>query len=125
MVLDVKRKEFAIEYVQTGNASQAFKKAFPERAKNMSVSTITTSASRMLTNVDNQSEIEKQRCLIERAASKAAVRIGKLVESEDESIALNTSKWLFEQVHGKAMQKSLNLNVNMDAESILDQLQPS
>lgn len=62
-------------------------------------------ASELVTNRDVQLDIEEQRKKLEAVASKAVLRLDQHVDSEDERISLDASKYAVDQVHGKATQK--------------------
>lgn len=50
-------------------------------------------------------EIEAQKQEMARLSAHATARIGQLIQSDDEQVALNASKFTYEQVHGKATVK--------------------
>lgn len=103
------KKKFAREYAKTDNGTQAILRAFPEIT---SPASARVKASRLLTNDNIKMEIQYQKNAISMLASRAVNRIGTLIESDDEAIAGTNSRWVYEQVHGKAVQKSTSLNVN-------------
>ena len=105
------KKVFSEVYARTDNGAKAVREAYPELA-NSSVQSVSTKAGRLLKNAEVVNHIEYQRSKLERIASHAVDRIEDHVESDDDNISLNASKFVIEQVHGKAMQKSSNVNFN-------------
>jgi phage terminase small subunit len=109
------QKKFAKEYAKTDNGRKAIERAFPEN-KNSSDNYKRLKAHRLITNDNIQREIEYQKNAIAMLASRAVNRVGTLIDSEKEDIALRSSTWVYEQVHGKAMQKSTSVNINFTQE---------
>ena len=107
-VLTPANKVFVDEYAKTNNGTQSALKAFP----NIQPDSARVKAVRLLANDNVVNHIEYQRSKLERIASHAVDRIEDHVESDDDNISLNASKFVIEQVHGKAMQKSSNVNFN-------------
>jgi phage terminase small subunit len=99
------QKKFSEVYARTDNGTEAVRQAYPEMAGKSSQNTLRVKAHRMLTNDNVYEDIQAQKQRLEQIASSATKRIQQLVHSEDESIALNSSKFAIEQVHGKATVK--------------------
>ena len=104
------KKKFAEAYSKTDNGVKSVDIAYPDN--NYTYGSKATIANRLLKNVEVVNHIEYQRSKLERIASHAVDRIEDHVESDDDNISLNASKFVIEQVHGKAMQKSSNVNFN-------------
>ena len=69
-------------------------------------------ASRLLKNDNVVDQVEYQRSKLERIGNRAVDKIEEHVESDDSNVSFNASKFVIEQVHGKAVQKSSNVNFN-------------
>lgn len=110
-VLTPAKKVFSEVYAKTDNGAQAVRTAFPELA-NSSVQSVSTKAGRLLKNVEVVNHIEYQKNKLERIASQAVDKIEDHIESDDSGVSLNASKFVIEQVHGKAVQKSSSVNFN-------------
>jgi phage terminase small subunit len=95
-------KKFAHHYAISNNATQAVLKAFPHITSPASAG---VKGTRLLKNDRIIMEIEAQKAELEAISSRAVVRIGELVDSEKEAIALEASKFTIDHVHGKATQK--------------------
>lgn len=108
------KKKFSEVYAKTDNGAQAVREAYPELA-NSSVQSVSTKAGRLLKNAEVINHIEYQKNKLERIASQAVDRIEEHVESDDNNVSLNASKFVIEQVHGKAVQKSSSVNFNFTA----------
>lgn len=105
------KKVFSEVYAKTDNGAKAVRAAYPELA-NSSVQSVSTKAGRLLKNAEVLNHIEYQKNKLERIASQAVDRIEEHVESDDSNVSLNASKFVIEQVHGKAVQKSSSVNFN-------------
>lgn len=105
------KKVFSEVYAKTDNGAQAVREAYPELA-NSSVQSVSTKAGRLLKNVEVVNQIEYQRSKLERIGNRAVDKIEEHVESDDSNVSLNASKFVIEQVHGKAVQKSSSVNFN-------------
>lgn len=104
-------KKFSEVYAKTNNGSQAITEAFPE-LKNSSPQYKSLKAQRMLKNDVIINHVEYQKNKLERIASQAVDKIEDHIESDDSNVSLNASKFVIEQVHGKAVQKSSSVNFN-------------
>lgn len=104
------KKKFAQVYAQSDNGTQAVKEAYKE--SNLTNGSARVKAHRLLTDDNVLMEIEVQKAKMEENASKAVLKIGQLIESEDESIAGANSRWAYEQVHGKATQQIKSTSVS-------------
>ncbi len=105
------KKVFSEVYAKTDNGAQAVREAYPELA-NSSVQSVSTKAGRLLKNVEVVNQIEYQRNKLEILASRSVDRVADLIESDNEAIATTNAWKTIEQVQGKAMQKSSNVNFN-------------
>jgi phage terminase small subunit len=95
------QKVFADHYAKSDNATQAARIAYP----GLSEQTYPVKGHRLLRNDNVIMEIEAQKTELEAISSRAVLRIGELVDSEKEAIALEASKFTIDHVHGKATQK--------------------
>jgi len=101
-------KKFVDVYAKTNNGTKAALEAFPHLTKGSAG----VKANRMLNNDKIVNHIEYQRNKLEQLATKAVQRVESLIQSDNEMVA-STNVWkTIEQVQGKAMQKSTNVNVN-------------
>jgi len=103
------RKHFAKLYVfgdkdkgiKPNNGTRAYMESHgesrPEVAK--------VRASELVTNSNVQLDIEQQRKKLESVASKGILALDRHVDSEDERVSLDASKFAIDHVHGKATQK--------------------
>ena len=103
------KKKFSEVYAKTDNATEAVRQAFPEVSSN---EVARVKAHRLLTNDNVSAEVEYQKNKLEILASKAVNRVEQLIESDNEAIATTNAWKTIEQVQGKAMQKSSNVNFN-------------
>ena len=105
------KKVFSEVYAKTDNGAKAVRAAYPELA-NSSVQSVSTKAGRLLKNAEVVNHIEYQRNKLEQLATRAVNKVEDLIESDNEQIATTNTWKVIEQVHGKAMQKSSNVNFN-------------
>ncbi len=103
-------KKFAEVYAKTGNGVKAVEEAYPDR--NLTYGSKAVQATRMLKNANIVNHIEYQRNKLEQLATRSVERVADLIESENEAIATTNAWKTIEQVQGKAMQKSSNVNFN-------------
>ena len=103
---------FLEAYAQTGNATGAMQIARPELAKNVA----NNAAHRMLQKPDVQAKLEAK---LQRMSNQALKTIKSSLTSENEQIATSSAKWVVEQVHGKAINRNVNLNGTVSVEDIL------
>jgi hypothetical protein len=57
---------------------------------------------------------------MQRSAIRAIERVGELVESPDERIAIKASMFLIDHVRGKALQRSESKHLNLNIQSVLE-----
>lgn len=88
--------------------------AQPELALNKNYANV--KGRRLLKKTDVQEKIQKK---MERMSNKAIKRIDTLIQSDDESIATTNSWRVVEQVRGKAVTRSINLNATATIEDAL------
>ena len=113
-ILTPAKKKFSEVYAKTDNGIKSVDMAFPE-LRDSSPQYKSLKANRMLKNDLVINHIEYQKNKLERIASQAVDRIEEHVESDDSNVSLNASKFVIEQVHGKAVQKSSSVNFNFTA----------
>lgn len=104
------KRKFAEAYSRTDNGVKSVDIAYPDN--NYTYGSKATIANRLLKNVEVVNHIEYQKNKLERIASQAVDKIEEHVESDDSNVSLNASKFVIEQVHGKAVQKSSSVNFN-------------
>ena len=107
-VLTPANKKFVEEYAKTNNGTQSVLKAFP----NVTPESARVKAVRLLANDSVINQVEYQRSKLERIGNRAVDKIEEHVESDDSNVSFNASKFVIEQVHGKAVQKSSSVNFN-------------
>lgn len=112
-VLTPANKRFSEIYAKTNNGTKAVLEAF--EGNNYTVASAGVKATRLLKNDSIVNHIEYQKNKLERIASQAVDKIEEHVESDDNNVSLNASKFVIEQVHGKAVQKSSSVNFNFTA----------
>jgi len=104
------KKKFVEVYSRTNNGIKAVTEAFPDRELTYGSKAVT--ATRLLKDVNVVNHIEYQRNKLELIANRAVDRVEEHVESDDSNVSFNASKFVIEQVHGKAVQKSSSVNFN-------------
>lgn len=108
------QKRFAHAFAGSNNATKATREAFP-LLKSSTRQSLAVKGHRMLNNVNVLNEIQDQKARLAVIASKAVNKIGQLVDSDKEGIALDASKYAIDQSLGKATvkieQKSAHVQV--------------
>lgn len=120
--LTAAKRKFVEEYAKTDNGAEAVRRAYPE-LKNSSVSYLSTKAGRLLKNDEIVNHLEYQKQKMERLATKVVDKMEEHIQSDDASISLQAGKFVFEQVHGKATQKSISITATDSLEEVLKRLQ--
>lgn len=105
---------FAEVYARTNSPKQAMIAAQPSIEATPHYASI--KASRMLQRTDVQDKIQHK---LERMSVKAIKNIDSLMTSDDEQIKLKSNIWVAEQVRGKAVTRSINLNASASIEDAL------
>jgi phage terminase small subunit len=103
------KKKFAEVYAKTDNASEAVRQAF-ESAPLMSQGSISVKATRLLRNDSVSQEIANQKIKMEKLATKAVEVIGNTLLTDDERLAYDAGRWVYEQTHGKATQRTESIS---------------
>lgn len=96
-------QEFARQYAMTNNGAASVRAAFP--GKEYTPGSTWTKANTLLRNVQVQDSIEEQRRKLEALGSKSIARVDRLIDSDDENVAGQNSRFVIEQTHGKATQR--------------------
>ena len=104
------KKKFVEVYAKTDNGVKAVTEAYPDR--NLTYGSKAVTATRMLKDVNIINHIEYQRNKLELIANRAVDKVEEHVESDDSNVSFNASKFVIEQVHGKAVQKTSSVNFN-------------
>lgn len=112
---------FAKEYAKDTNGTKAALKVYPH----LTPESAANKAYRLLKNNDVLDTIEKQRQRMELLASKSVQKFEEHMDSDDGNLSFSASKFVYEQVHGKATQKNLNINASASIEDVLAQLSQS
>lgn len=99
------KKKFAQVFVDTDNATEAVRRAYPELAAHTSDRYLALKGNRLIRNDSVKAEISNRKQVMEQNANKAALRIADLIESDKEDIALRASIFSYEQEEGKSLQK--------------------
>lgn len=105
---------FAEVYARTGSPKQAMLAAEPALEDRPHYTSI--KAARTLQKPDVQDKISKK---LEKMSVKAVKNIEKLMSSDDEGIATTNNWRVLEQVRGKAVTRSLNINATTTIEDAL------
>lgn len=92
-------KKFAQVFAATNNASEAVRQAFPQL--NLTPLSVRDKGRVLLTNTHVLAEIEEQKSAMQAVAGRAIHKLNSLVDSEKQGIALDASKFVVQQVHGK------------------------
>lgn len=106
--------KFCKEVAKTGRPKEAYKKTInrvqPKYAQ--------IPASRLMKRPDIQAEIEKQRLRLENMGGDAIEKLHEIITTGKERNALDAAIFVTEQVHGKAIQKTIEekvvFNFSMD-----------
>ena len=107
MATEPKLKEFAKEILKGNDQTNAIKKVFPE-IKDDNYAGV--KGSRLIRN-------DKVREYLESRSEKAAIRVVELSEQEENlAVALGASKDILDRSGYKPVDKSLNLNIDMEVE---------
>lgn len=118
------QKIFADVYAQTDNGAQAVRSAYPLLAQSSTIGTLYNKAYRLLRNAQVLAEIADRTKLMEYNANKATLRLSQLIDTTDETVALNATKFAIEQVEGKATQRietksqSIQLNIDLTGDGV-------
>lgn len=116
------QKTFADVYAQTDSGIEAVRRAYPLLAQSSTIGTLYNKAHRLLRNANILAEIADRTKLMEYNANKATLRLSQLIDTTDETVALNATKFAIEQVEGKATQRietksqSIQLNIDLTGE---------
>lgn len=100
------QKLFAIEYAKTDNATEAVRRAFPEIAEKIkpTSSYLRVKGSDLLAKPNVKAEIMNRKAIMEASADLAAQRLQDIITDGREHNALEASKFVIEQIDGKAKQ---------------------
>lgn len=115
-------KIFADVYAETNSGIEAVRRAYPLLSQSSTIGTLYNKASRLLRNATILAEIADRQKLMEYNANKATLRLSQLIDTTDETVALNATKFAIEQVEGKATQRietksqSIQLNIDLTGE---------
>lgn len=112
------KKKFAHEYAKTDNGRKSALRVWPE----ITPESAAVKATRLLKNANVSQEIEAQKAKMEFLASKAVIKIDQLLESDNENIASQNAWKVYEQVHGKALQKNVSISAHISLEDALSNL---
>lgn len=99
-------KKFALVYAQTGNRAEAIRQSFPLLMKRSSNAYIRLKAHRLLMNDDVVTEVQVQSDRLATLGNKSITVLEDIMDVGQEHNALEASKFVFEQVHGKATQRT-------------------
>lgn len=108
--------KFAIDYQRYGKGSKAVNVAF-DNAYSPEVASV--KANRMLKNANVKHAIDYVQKQIDNGAVIAVDKVIELAESDNEQVALNSSKYLINQAIGTPVTRSENKNVNINIDSVL------
>lgn len=115
------KKKFAEVYARTDNATKAVKVAFKDN--NYSSAVAGVKGARLLKNDNISQEIDRQKQRMEKLSGESVDRFGELIRSENENIAFSTGKFIYEQVHGKALSRNVSLGITTTVEDALYELE--
>lgn len=105
---------FTDVYAATHKPIDAMVAAQPNLAADRNYANV--KARRLLKKSDINTKIQQK---MEKMASKATKKIDELIQSENEQIATTNAWKVIEQVQGKAVTKSINLNATATIEDVL------
>ncbi len=104
--LDASRKAFALAIAQGKNRREAMAISFPSIMSKSSNNYIRLRAYRLLTEDDVLTEVALQRERLEVLGSKSISVLEDIMDVGQEHNALEASKFVYEQIHGKATQRT-------------------
>lgn len=104
--LDSSKKAFALAIAQGKNRAEAMQIAFPDLMARSSNAYMRLKAYRLLTNDNVVTEVALQRERLEKLGDKAINTLEDLMDVGQEHNALEASKFVYEQIHGKATQRT-------------------
>lgn len=68
------------------------------------------------------SHLENYNELVEKTIANPILRYSNSDDIKELTLAVETSKWVHDKLHGKAIQKSVNLNASISLQDALDSL---
>lgn len=104
--LDSAKQAFALAIASGKNRREAMSIAFPDLMARSSNAYIRLKAYRLLTNDNVLTEVTHQRERLEKLGDKAINTLEDLMDVGQEHNALEASKFVYEQIHGKATQRT-------------------
>lgn len=104
--LDASRKAFALAIAQGKNRREAMSIAFPSIMSKSSNNYIRLRAFRLLTEDNVLTEVAHQRERLEELGGKSISVLEDIMDVGQEHNALEASKFVYEQIHGKATQRT-------------------
>lgn len=99
-------KTFALVYAKTGDRVEAIRQAFPLLMLRSSNNYMRVKAHRLLMNDNVALEVEQQAERLRQIGGKSVQVLEDLMDFGQEHNALEASKFVYEQIHGKATQRT-------------------
>lgn len=112
-----KLAKFVADYAVNGHATNAALKA--ENGQ-ISLVAATHKGHRWLKRPDVQAALSYVNKRLAEGSTVAVDRIVSLVGDENPRVALDASKYLVDQAHGKALQRTETQTVNLNIDTVLD-----
>lgn len=100
------------------SGTQAAMKAY--NVKNEKVASVISSEN--LTKPSIISHLENYNELVEKTIANPILKYSNSDDIKELTLAVETSKWVHDKLHGKAVQKSVNLNASISLQDALDSL---
>jgi phage terminase small subunit len=114
-------KKFTHYYAKSNNGTQSVLKAYGK--DKLTRASAGVKATRLLKNDIVIETIEQQKARMNSLASKSINVFNNHLQSDNEQIANTTAKFVYEQVHGKAIQRNINANTTVNIADIISKLQ--
>lgn len=104
--LDASKKAFALAIAQGKNRREAMSVAFPDLMSRSSNAYMRMKAYRLMTNEDVVTEVAVQQERLEKLGDKSISVLEDIMDVGQEHNALDASKFVYEQIHGRATQRT-------------------
>jgi hypothetical protein len=104
--LTASEKKFALVLAQTGDRREAIRQSFPLLMQRSSNNYLRVKAHRLLMNDNVITEVALQRERLEQLGGKSIQTLEDILDFGQEHNALEASKFVYEQIHGKATQRT-------------------
>lgn len=99
-------KKFALVYAQTGNRAEAIRQSFPLLMGRSSNNYMRVKAHRLLMKDNVLTEVQRQAERLQQIGGKSVQVLEDILDFGQEHNALEAAKFTYEQIHGKATQRT-------------------